>query len=307
MASQGRSLGRKLFWRILLKTPQLTIFELSPHRSCAFGALAARTRTFIPGLHFLDARGTAGVSQQRQGPPPGSRPPLARADRTTDAAARGGVARRRPGRSPRFKAPRAPRCGASASAPEHRHGRCQPAAPRPPSRTPAAPRSYRQNDRRHCSRGRCSSPSGPIPALQSPKSPLLRCLSERPCQKARPMSVSSAEAPLQPPAAPRPHSPHDRRRCSRGRCSSPSGPIPALRSTKISPLRCLSERPCQQARPMSTSSAKAPLQAPGCPSPALTTRPTPPLEGALLVANRADPRASTPQELSVAVPKRSPL
>jgi len=47
---------------------------------------------------------------------------------------------------------------------------------------------------------------------------------------------------------------------------------------------------------MSASSAEAP-QAPGRPSPALTTRPTPLLEGALFVAIRADPRASKPQEL----------
>ena len=52
---------------------------------------------------------------------------------------------------------------------------------------------------------------------------------------------------------------------------------------------------------------QGPLQAPGRPSPALTTRPTPPLEGALLVAIRADPRASKPQELPVAVPQRAPL
>ena len=58
---------------------------------------------------------------------------------------------------------------------------------------------------------------------------------------------------------------------------------------------------------MSVSSAKAPLQAPDRPSPTLTTRPTPLLEGALLVAIRADPRASKPQELPVAVPQRAPL
>jgi len=52
---------------------------------------------------------------------------------------------------------------------------------------------------------------------------------------------------------------------------------------------------------MSASSAEPPLQAPGRPSPALTTRLTPLLEGALLVAIRADPRASKPQELPGAV------
>ena len=65
--------------------------------------------------------------------------------------------------------------------------------------------------------------------------------------------------------------------------------------------------PCQQARPKSASSAETPLQPHGRPSPALTTRPTPLLEGALLVAIRADPRASKPHELPVAVPKREPL
>ena len=42
---------------------------------------------------------------------------------------------------------------------------------------------------------------------------------------------------------------------------------------------------------MSASSAEALLQPPNRPSPALTTRPTPLLEGALLVVIRADPRA----------------
>jgi hypothetical protein len=39
-------------------------------------------------LHL--SKGTADVSQQRRGPPPGPRPPLARTHHTTDAAPRGG-------------------------------------------------------------------------------------------------------------------------------------------------------------------------------------------------------------------------
>jgi hypothetical protein len=42
---------------------------------------------------------------------------------------------------------------------------------------------------------------------------------------------------------------------------------------------------------MSVSSAKAPLQDPGRPSLVQTAQPTPLLEGALLVATQADPRA----------------
>ena len=102
-----------------------------------------------------------------------------------------------------------------------------------------------------------------------------------------------------PPPGPRPpfaRTHHTTDAAARG------GLLPALQSPKSSPLRCLSERPYKQARPKSASSAEAPLQAPGRPSLVQTTPPTPLLEGAFLVAIWADPRASNPQELLVAVP-----
>ena len=63
----------------------------------------------------------------------------------------------------------------------------------------------------------------------------------------------------------------------------------------------------EQARPMSTSSAEVPLKGLGRPLLVQTARPTPLLEGALLVAIRADPRVSKSHELPGAVPERAPL
>ena len=91
-------------------------------------------------------------------------------------------------------------------------------------------------------------------------------------------------------------------------------PTPALISLQLYDRRfeVLLELTSEQA-PVSTGTADVsqqrqdPLQAPGRPSPALTTRPTPLLEGAFHVAIRADPRASKPQELPVAVPKQVPV
>ena len=55
---------------------------------------------------------------------------------------------------------------------------------------------------------------------------------------------TTAEAPLKAPGRPSPALTTRPTPLLEGRCSSPSGQIPALQSPKSSPLRCLSERPC---------------------------------------------------------------
>ena len=116
----------------------------------------------------------------------------------------------------------------------NRHSRCQPAAPRPFSSPPIAPRPHSPHGRRRCSRGRCSSSSGPIPEPTAAPRGTSKGLDPAPT----PTTAIAYDASAGPPA-PQMTLP------STTLLSGSGSPEPALRpTTATSPLVELTIGPC---------------------------------------------------------------